>query len=196
MNCSCTDHEHYDPANYGRCAFELEDGAACSCVLPMNILGELDLPSQGIPMKLLLRTPTVRFFHYGRNLIIEQEGQKIVIERADIPEALAAVLYIAGVETVPLDEIDKCCRLLEVQPPSMSAPTEKPSKKIEKDVEFGIGIGIGMVAKGADGRKYVIRTDAHAQLAQIEGHEFVCEKPHQDGDLSYLCGGQWCRCLT
>lgn len=24
--------------------------------------------------------------------------------------------------------------------------------------------------------------------------EFICEKPHEDGDFSYICGNKHCRC--
>lgn len=27
-----------------------------------------------------------------------------------------------------------------------------------------------------------------------EAFEFVCERPHEDGDYSYFCPGEWCRC--
>lgn len=37
-----------------------------------------------------------------------------------------------------------------------------------------------------------------ADIQKIKGnptqYEFVCEKPHQDGSYSYLCGSDWCRC--
>lgn len=25
--------------------------------------------------------------------------------------------------------------------------------------------------------------------------EIVCESPHADGDFSYVCGSDWCRCM-
>jgi hypothetical protein len=83
-------------------------------------------------MKLLLRTPTARFSHYGRNLVIEQDGQKVVIERADIPELLASASYVSHVEKVSREEIAECCSRLELLPPCMSPQTENPSEKIEK----------------------------------------------------------------
>jgi len=27
-------------------------------------------------------------------------------------------------------------------------------------------------------------------------YEFVCDRPHEDGDYSYLCGNEYCRCLN
>ena len=26
--------------------------------------------------------------------------------------------------------------------------------------------------------------------------EFVCSKPHEDGDFSYLCGSNYCKCCS
>ena len=26
--------------------------------------------------------------------------------------------------------------------------------------------------------------------------EFVCERPHDDGDFSYICGFDYCRCMS
>jgi len=49
----------------------------------------------------------------------------------------------------------------------------------------------GYVVQRADGRKYVARRD----------HELPCgatieaTSPHEDGDYSYCCGWDYCRCM-
>lgn len=49
----------------------------------------------------------------------------------------------------------------------------------------------------ADGRKVVIRGPQHAaQIAAQGGWVKVCGAPHEDGDFSYLCGRDYCRCMA
>lgn len=54
---------------------------------------------------------------------------------------------------------------------------------------------IGEVWKSKEGRKFVVTT---SKLKDMEGrfyeYEYVCSKAHEDGDFSYLCTFQWCRC--
>jgi hypothetical protein len=50
----------------------------------------------------------------------------------------------------------------------------------------------GNVVRTTEGRKKVICKDCD----NTEGLELVCENPHDDGDFSYLCFGQWCRCSS
>ena len=38
---------------------------------------------------------------------------------------------------------------------------------------------------------YVDREEREMQ----PGESFVCENPHDDGDLSYCCGSDYCRCM-
>lgn len=44
--------------------------------------------------------------------------------------------------------------------------------------------------------KFVIRNEAQVMAIcnSIAAFDFVCDKPHEDGDFSYLCGWQYCRC--
>ena len=65
----------------------------------------------------------------------------------------------------------------------MENEIKKPLKK--GNVVFNIN-------KGTKGRKEVIWKDREAE----EGEVVVCEKPHEDGDFSYLCGGEYCRCCS
>ena len=141
-------------------------------------------------MKLLIKTPTTNFYYHGRNLVIEQHLRpQLIIERADIPEAIAAIMYVAQVESVSREEIAECCTRLEIQSPSMSADPEKPSKKIEN-------FQVGNVVKTLDGTKYVITNGDQLHNAQIEKHEFVCEKAHEDGSFAYMCRSEWCKCRS
>ena len=48
----------------------------------------------------------------------------------------------------------------------------------------------GNVVRRKDGRKYVAARDHEAK-----GVEIVCSSPHADGDFSYCCGSDWCRCM-
>lgn len=41
-----------------------------------------------------------------------------------------------------------------------------------------------------DGQKQVIREPRHLHT----GEKFVCKTPHEDGDFSYCCGSDYCRC--
>lgn len=59
-------------------------------------------------MKLLISAPTLKFFYVGRNLVIQQEGKTIVVERANIPEAMAAVEYVASAENISSRAADEC----------------------------------------------------------------------------------------
>lgn len=50
-------------------------------------------------------------------------------------------------------------------------------------------------------RVYVVRERSrYLELAletiqnNMHDYEFICDRPHADGDFSYLCGGSWCRC--
>ena len=40
------------------------------------------------------------------------------------------------------------------------------------------------------GRKFVIRESREMAINE----EFVCDTPHEDGDVSYMCGSDYCRC--
>lgn len=42
-----------------------------------------------------------------------------------------------------------------------------------------------------DGKKQVIRQSRHLRI----GEKFVCKTPHEDGDFSYCCGSDYCRCM-
>jgi len=41
------------------------------------------------------------------------------------------------------------------------------------------------------GRKVVLARDFEDTTGL---YEFVCNEPHEDGDYSYLCGSDYCRC--
>lgn len=52
-----------------------------------------------------------------------------------------------------------------------------------------------------DDCKFVVRKRSrYPELAletiqnNMHDYEFICDRPHADGDFSYLCGGSWCRC--
>lgn len=52
---------------------------------------------------------------------------------------------------------------------------------------------IGCVIR-VNGNTCVIRTEDHLKAAIESGAEFVCERPHVDGDWSYNCGDPDCAC--
>jgi hypothetical protein len=41
------------------------------------------------------------------------------------------------------------------------------------------------------GRKSVVRTDR----VLLPSEKVVADSPHGDGDFSYCCGWDWCRCM-
>ena len=41
------------------------------------------------------------------------------------------------------------------------------------------------------GRKLVVKTDR----VLLPSEKVVEARPHDDGDFSYICGGEWCRCM-
>lgn len=44
-------------------------------------------------------------------------------------------------------------------------------------------------------RKVVVRENNIWLIRdRVSVFSFVCEKPHQDEDYSYLCGSEYCRC--
>ena len=49
----------------------------------------------------------------------------------------------------------------------------------------------GNVVRDASGIKYVTRKEQELP----EGHQFVCDQPHDDEDFSYVCGIDFCRCM-
>jgi len=48
----------------------------------------------------------------------------------------------------------------------------------------------GNVIINLSGRKEVIRKPRELK----DGEKFHCVEAHEDGDYSYLCTNQWCRC--
>tara|TARA_R110000803_G_scaffold169996_1_gene233064 strand:+ start:3322 stop:3513 length:192 start_codon:yes stop_codon:yes gene_type:complete len=52
---------------------------------------------------------------------------------------------------------------------------------------------IGNVLKNRKtGGKIVIRKDVFVD--KEKKYEFVCSSPHDEGDFSYFCGSDYCRC--
>lgn len=47
------------------------------------------------------------------------------------------------------------------------------------------------VVRTKDGQKYVAGKDHPLP----EGAEIVASLPHGDGDFSYCCGSDWCKCM-
>ena len=45
-----------------------------------------------------------------------------------------------------------------------------------------------------ENRKYVVH-EASNDLFEVELYDFVADKPHADGDFSYTCGSDYCRCM-
>lgn len=45
-----------------------------------------------------------------------------------------------------------------------------------------------------DTKFVVCARDIAKMSGHIEEFEFVCDKPHADGDFSYLCWREWCKC--
>jgi hypothetical protein len=50
----------------------------------------------------------------------------------------------------------------------------------------------GQVVKTAEGRKYVVGKEHPLP----SGATIVAESPHADGDFSYVCGSDYCRCIS
>jgi hypothetical protein len=49
----------------------------------------------------------------------------------------------------------------------------------------------GNVVRLENGRKYVAKNEHKLP----DGASIVCDEPHQDGDFSYVCGFDYCRCM-
>ena len=49
-----------------------------------------------------------------------------------------------------------------------------------------------VVFNTAQNRKYIVREEREIK----DDESFICEKPHQDGDFSYLCGSDYCKCCS
>ena len=43
------------------------------------------------------------------------------------------------------------------------------------------------------GKKFVVKEPIYGWNPKTE--RFICNKPHEDGDFSYLCTNQYCRCM-
>ena len=54
---------------------------------------------------------------------------------------------------------------------------------------------LGEVWKTIDGRKFVVTSSRLQDMAgRFYEYEFVCDRAHADGDFSYMCTSNWCRC--
>lgn len=63
-----------------------------------------------MPDKEFPRTPSLRFFHRYRNLVIETKFDgAIKIEKADLPELIAAAMAIAIEEDIPAEDVRRAC---------------------------------------------------------------------------------------
>jgi hypothetical protein len=82
-------------------------------------------------------------------------------------------------------------------------PTLKEMQELHREIvspypviEPALEIGLRMLEKGnvifTGGSKHVVRTPR----ALLPAETFVCERPHQDEDFSYLCGYDYCRCCS
>ena len=49
----------------------------------------------------------------------------------------------------------------------------------------------GQVVRTIEGRKFVVRKEEQEIGPQ---DQIVADEPHGDGDYSYLCGWEYCRC--
>jgi hypothetical protein len=55
---------------------------------------------------------------------------------------------------------------------------------------------VGEVWRLETGRKGVVR-QRHVDSEDLDiFQEFVCSRPHEDEDFSYMCGSGWCRCCS
>ena len=54
-----------------------------------------------------------------------------------------------------------------------------------------VAVLVGNVVRRSDGRKIVVRRNRNLE----PGESFVSESAHDDGDYSYVCGRDWCRCM-
>lgn len=63
------------------------------------------------------------------------------------------------------------------------------AKKIESRPSFKAQKG--NVIRRTSGGKYVARNEHETEI----GCELVCSQPHEDGDFSYVCGSDYCRCM-
>lgn len=72
-------------------------------------------------------------------------------------------------------------------------PESIPTPGEEGEARAAIAAIKGNVLKAlSNGRKFVVKQDSHYNP---EEYEFVCDNPHGDGDFSYICGMNWCRCM-
>lgn len=56
---------------------------------------------------------------------------------------------------------------------------------------------MGNVVKQTDGHKIcVMRHNIEKINQESDKYTLVCERPHQDGDFSYGCDFEWCRCMN
>ena len=52
---------------------------------------------------------------------------------------------------------------------------------------------VGSVIQNIEsGKKFVVKEPIYGWNPKTE--RYICNKPHEDGDFSYLCGGNYCRC--
>lgn len=56
-------------------------------------------------------------------------------------------------------------------------------------------VELGNVVRGKDGYKKVVKKHNIDEIKEnLNNYEFVCDRAHGDGDFSYMCGMDWCRC--
>lgn len=68
---------------------------------------------------------------------------------------------------------------------------ERVSVNVVKNAMGEIRVQRGQVVHTAEGRNYV----AGREHALPEGAKIIANRPHEDGDMSYTCGNDFCRCM-
>jgi len=99
------------------------------------------------------------------------------------------------------EECGKDYRTSERYPRIIFEAPEDQERQLENPVtEENLVIGV-VLRRREDGYKFVVRNGGkwwelgiEAVRQDMDAFEYVCDRPHADGDFSYLCGESWCKC--
>lgn len=78
---------------------------------------------------------------------------------------------------------------------------EGAEPKLENPVtEENLAVGVVLRHRKDDYKFVVCEKSRYPQRnletirQNMDDYEYVCDRPHADGDFSYMCNGSWCRC--
>lgn len=77
----------------------------------------------------------------------------------------------------------------------LTMPEERPHLQWMKEKKVYIPLLRNVFLNKKTGNKFVVRSSTTQDIIDNPGdYEYICSRPHEDGDFSYVCNFEWCRC--